>query len=142
MEQLDALRDLLAHQLSGGGYGEVMEKITQIAIQKLDPAQKKVRGNSKPILDETRMDSAQTGSIKSASENSTSTAFPLHHAPGPCFRTVGYLAPARYSAPKLIPTPIENSRYIPSTVKKQLWLNAKGHCQYRDPLTGHRCTSG
>ena len=101
MEQLDALRDLLAHQLSCGGYGEVLEKITQLAVQKLDPAQKKTRA---PQKQEEKV-------------------------------------PEAASAPKLIPTPTENSRYIPSTVKKQLWLHARGHCQYQDPLTGHRCTS-
>ncbi len=95
MEQLDALRDLLAHQLSGGGYGEVLEKITQLAVQKLDPAQKKVRAPQKQ--EEKAPEAASTA-----------------------------------SAPK---------RYIPTTVKKQLWLHAQGHCQYRDPLTGHRCTS-
>mgnify|MGYP001561256182 CR=1 FL=1 len=100
MEQLDVLRDLLAHQLSGGGYGEVLEMITQLAVQKLDPAQKKTRAPQKQ--------EEKTPEIASTA-----------------------------SAPKLI----ENSRYIPSTVKKQLWLHAQGHCQYRDPLTGHRCTS-
>ncbi len=104
LEQLDALSDLLAHQLSGGGYGEVLEKITQIAVQKLDPAQKKTRTPQKQ--EEKAPEAASTA-----------------------------------SAPKLIPAPTESSRYIPATVKKQLWLHARGHCQYHDPLTGHHCTS-
>lgn len=41
------------------------------------------------------------------------------------------------SAPKL-----ENkSRYIPKTIRDQVWMQAKGRCQYRDKVTGRVCSS-
>lgn len=31
------------------------------------------------------------------------------------------------------------SRYIPASIKRQIWKRDHGRCQYQDPHTGHRC---
>lgn len=50
------------------------------------------------------------------------------------------LKPRRNDAPKPAPKRDSRSRYVPYPMRRQVWRQAEGRCQFVDPQTGRRCS--
>lgn len=113
MEDLEKLRGLLAHTDPHLSYSELIEKLAEIALTKLDPARKKER-------------KAQV-----EAEKAQSSLPPPHLQSPPALVVPG--APRSQN-------PIR-TRYVPAAVKREIWKRDQGRCVYQDPKTGRTCHS-
>ncbi len=117
ISKLDKLRGLLSHKHPNMSYSELIDELTNMAIKKLDPGEKESRRNATLTakeLDPTKNESDRNGSkIKN---------------PSPPLSAVEQ-------------TNKENSRYIPSAVKRTVWQRDKGQCVFKESESHEQCGS-
>jgi len=134
MNKLEKLKGLLAHQNFQGRYDLLFNELADLALKKLDPELK---------------------GTKPRASNATPPGSPmvkgtLNPTPPGAFTVRGTSNPTPMAKPETtasenfasaVKTEHGRSRYIPQSVKRQVWLRAKGQCEYCDPLTGKTCSS-
>lgn len=96
--KLDKLKNLLSHTNPSMTQAELLEKLADIALLKLDPETKSKKQNLKTL-------------------------------------------PAAPQVQKKISKSNLTGRYIPSTIKQEVYIRDKGCCTYTDQQTERRCTS-
>lgn len=119
MEDLEKLRGLLAHTNPNLSYSELIEKLAEITLQKLDPARKKEREKSAKVPSPS-LSLPQTQSSSSQSQSPPTLAIDL------------------LASQAQTPT---RTRYIPAAIKREIWKRDQGRCSFQDPKTGRRCSS-
>lgn len=137
VEKLEKLRGLLAHKNFGGSYEGLFEELAEMALTKLDPLQKAAATAEKPnaalpcaptVKDAKKVKRAnQLKEMKQLDE--------MHHLQA---EKQPSISEEQFGKQKAKPS---RSRYIPKSVRRAIWQNAKGKCEFVNPTTGTRCDS-
>lgn len=114
MRTLDLLKSILSHKNPNMTYNELIKYLAQMGIKKLDPSQKVLSKN---------LPKQKNSEIKS-------------HAVKP-----NSLEIQRGASPQRRNDALKKSRYIPATVKQEVYMRDKGCCSYTDPQSKRKCVS-
>lgn len=141
LKKLQKLRDLLAHQNPDGSFGKLLELISEIALEKIDPVRKEQRVQKRNEAKEQRSKEQSREQVEDKpKERSTALS-----EGSPETEDVSEI---RNSREKNSPTPAElesksemNPRHIPEQIRRQVFLRDGGRCTYEDPITGRVCGS-
>jgi len=136
--KLEKLKGLLAHKYFDGTYETLFEELANIALKKLDPLQKhRVIKNDSQNSSEN---DAKAGSKKdSIFEDGVGVGSKSIHA-----KTHQKLqSQTATDAPlPLAPRATRGrSRYVPTQLRRKIWLKADSRCEYVCLQTGNRCNS-
>ena len=120
IQKLKRIQELLAHQCPSGSYAELISKMTDIVLNKIDPQRKaeRARLKSRPSLNQDPPSSPQP---------SVPPAEPAENR-----------APSSAQAQKKTSTQRE---HISAKVEHTVWQRDQGQCTFVDPKTGRRCSS-
>jgi len=153
LAKLERLKGLLVHQTSTNSWAEVIEKISDIVLEKIDPLEKAKRFEKRkqarptpassgvsqvPALSIATKVAASTtveAAAKTSSSKSTKSVS-LGKSAGSMNFSKSVTAPllaAHQSSARV--------RQIPSGIRHQVWLRDKGCCSYKDSKTGQVCGS-
>ena len=118
MEKFKRLRGLLCHSTSANpNYAELFHKICDIALQKVDPLQRRERQIKRKLKSNERAQTA--ASLSGAAKD---------------------IASANSHEEKKTKTSIP-TRYIPISIKREVWRRDRSKCSYFDSNTNRRCGS-
>ncbi len=118
ISKLDKLRGLLSHKYPNMSYSELIDELTNMAIKKLDPEEKETRARSGRSSTEDKGLTPPTSAVEK------------HHN-----QKIKTPTSAAEQTNK------ENSRYIPSEVKRAVWRRDKGQCVFKESENHKQCGS-
>ncbi len=122
MNKIQKLKGLLSHQNETGSLEGLLDRLADIALEKLDPERREARRQNR------------NKSLQQENQNCTA---PLPAPEGEQSMSLrGGHRPTKQSLG--VKT---NSRHIPQLLRDQIWLRDKGQCQYGNPKTGKICGS-
>jgi hypothetical protein len=138
-KKFERLRNLLAHRNFDGDYANLFLQLADIALRKLDPSVSRSRSEKS-----SRGDSAENGSSPqddSLTTRATTTA-QTHFAQIPPEETVTQ-PPAVPGHGSHVPVTEKavRSRYIPNSVRREVWRRNGARCAFVDSTTKRRCES-
>lgn len=142
-QKLDKLKGLLAHKYFDGTYETLFEELANIALKKLDPLQKhRVSVNSSRNDFQNDSEKASINGdgvgVSDESKNNSKTRSktrPKTHSKIHSQIDSDALLPL---APKVTEG---RSRYVPTHLRRIVWLKADSRCEYVCIETGNRCNS-
>jgi hypothetical protein len=134
MEKIERLKNLLGHQSQAQTYAGLIEELADIAIKRLDPAEKitKIKFRDRDKL-EVGSVSAITGASMSAS---TPASVSTPALPPMEVKKDG----SRVSLPPVEVGNEKRSRYIPASIRHAVWVRDQGRCTFVSS-EGRRCDS-
>lgn len=117
--KLEKLKNLLAHQIHSNSATELIEKLADIALEKLDlyPEKPKVKAKLLPKIKDNHTLEHKKHS-QDSQDSQDSKPISLHHPPQQI-----------------------SSRYIPQKLRRGVWQKSKGQCSFISPTTKRRCCS-
>lgn len=120
LEKLQHVKSLLSHKNPNPTWAELIELMADFIVARKDPSRQQKSLPAPPLRRRTEIHLAMTEDNPAMTENKNFSRVEKEGS---------RLATQR-------PT-----RYIPAEVRRQVWLDADGSCQYISPLTGRRCLS-
>ena len=139
MAKLEKLRALMAHH-GNLNYAELIEKLADQALKKLDPEQRQKPRPRKSHAPESQLQESRLQESRLPMLNDSQFQKPKPQEPS---------KPQRAASPPAELPCIENKVELPSTHRPHLrtedrraiWQRARGCCEYADPVSGRRCGS-
>ncbi|MBI4925036.1 MAG: HNH endonuclease [Bdellovibrio sp.] len=119
MDNLQRLKELMAHKNPNPTYAELLEAATEFMLDKIDPERKPRKNNTVEKNKGERTDTKNNTEVESHSNQRTE---PKNHS------SVEYKTAF-------------NTRYVPAEVKRQVYLRDKGMCTFKDLITNRVCGS-
>jgi 5-methylcytosine-specific restriction endonuclease McrA len=110
--KIEKLKSLLSHKIQTTSYEELFGELADIALAKLDPAEK------------LRVHSLQ--SLRNAAATSRSKEL-----------QDGQATPTKERTSKYVPV----RKYLPVALRKEIWKRDQGQCSYQNPISGQTCGS-
>ena len=124
VQKLKRIQELLAHPCPNGSYAEVISKMTDIVLNKIDPEQKAKRAKTN-----NKSESHETPEVHPFSKTVVPPAGPASNVAESCNSDE---VPTKSSAGR------ELTR---AKVKHAVWQRDQSQCTFVDPKTGRRCCS-
>jgi len=135
MKKIQKAKELLSHQNLEGRYDELFEKVLDIALAKLDPAQREARRQKRleKSIAKSKSNTALGCKKIKAKANSKNPGGSVPKAQGKLKNPF---------KPSLATSAVKRrSRQIPQAMRDKIWLRDQGCCQHFDRQTGKLCGS-
>ncbi|MGE3757085.1 MAG: HNH endonuclease [Pseudobdellovibrionaceae bacterium] len=119
---LDQIKNLLSHKYPNMNYTDLIGVLAKNALQRLAPNLKKKRADPENRKTESQRNSKAESKVTSQSDNQREAT----------------------SSPKVNPqneTYAKRSRYIPTAIKREVWVRDQGECTFKNHKTGQACGS-
>jgi 5-methylcytosine-specific restriction endonuclease McrA len=147
IKKIERLKSLTSHQNPEGKYEVLMEKLVEIALEKLDPIRRELR-RSKSGKKETQAikNAPSAGPVRNKQANSVQwTEANCALASPERARIIWgeHLTNADSKIPLQNPqlSTLKVGRYISPKLKDQIWVRDQGRCQFQESKTGGTCGS-
>jgi len=150
LETLKKIKGLLSHSDPNIGWGALVERITQIAWQKLDPTREPVRKKKNNISEqdakteegsETNIQSDVGATEQGATEQGATEQGATEQGATEQGATEQGATEQASTKLKAMPTSAGKRERIPVALKRKIWRNSNGRCSYVDSVTGKYCGS-
>ena len=113
LDQLNRIKALLAHTHPNASYADLIQYMTDLTLEKIDPIQKAKRAQ---VREEKNQSALKKGPEKGVNSKEAVNS-----------------SPAKWGSTK--------RTYIPAHVQHKVWLRDQGMCTFKDPKTGKPCGS-
>jgi len=159
---LDKIKDLIAHAVPNASYSEIIARLAQIGLQKLDPAAEKRKYRRKAEA------AGNTGHMEKSAEEPTERlpAKKTKNGPQKLTATLSFPPAENYAPPTVSPPPPDSppqaaasppqaaippsptaaspspspeTNTIPAATRRLVWQRDRGICTYKSPETGKAC---
>jgi hypothetical protein len=132
-KKLERLRNLVAHRNPNPTYNELLHILADVALERLDPAERKVRNPPSPgkvkVENSGKVKVENSGKVEV--ENSAKVKV---ENSGGAKATPGEGSSKSKASSELL-------RFPNAALKREIWIRDRGKCQYRDLKTGRVCAS-
>lgn len=144
MAKLDKLKGLVAHKNYSVSFEELFAVLADIALKKLDPMSKgKKTASRRENEHENKHETKEQTKEKSKDKNTGGEPISLRIEPQET--ELDAVEPRTHTVPKISQEnsslAVHRSRYIPASLRRKVWMKAKGQCEYLSSQTGLRCSS-
>jgi hypothetical protein len=132
-EKLDRLKSLLSHVNPSMTYSELIERLADIGLRKLDPGNENARPNRKVVGSRVKGESSGTSRVKTKHKAASVSVSHDDNATLPSEGELMVSKDTRCARRRRV--------RIPSKTRRVVWMRDHGKCSYQDSLTSQRCES-